>query len=252
MIRGCGESFTAGTKVLLASSAAIPISQLKPGDKVLGTNVKTGKTQSETVTAVLVKHDTDLYDLRVKAGSRIAVIDTTSKHLFWIPAIRGQSGRWVKAGVLRYGTHLRTPGKGTVTVLSGWTPKVTVGWMWDLTVQSDHDFYVDVVNAPVLVHNCSSSQGVYSFEDQWNPGKTYVGESMNLKARLGYWVREGRLSSVEDADCIHVCGTQDDVFAAEAQRIAQLRQQGVPLSNQIASPGRTILNARQYVQLPLW
>ena len=54
-----GESFTAGTRVLLATGAAIPISQLKPGDKVLATNTKTGKTQAEPVTAVLVHHDTD-------------------------------------------------------------------------------------------------------------------------------------------------------------------------------------------------
>jgi hypothetical protein len=49
---GCGESFTASTKVLLASGAAIPISQLQDGEKVLATNVKTGKTQAETVAAV--------------------------------------------------------------------------------------------------------------------------------------------------------------------------------------------------------
>lgn len=70
--RACGEqSFTAGTKVLLASGAAIPISQLKPDDEVLATNVKTGKTSAEPVRAMLVHHDTDRYkmwDLSVPAG----------------------------------------------------------------------------------------------------------------------------------------------------------------------------------------
>jgi hypothetical protein len=66
----CGESFTASTKVLLGPGAAVPISALKPGDKVLATNVKTGKTQPETVAAVLVHHDTDLYNLKVKSGHR--------------------------------------------------------------------------------------------------------------------------------------------------------------------------------------
>ena len=64
-----GESFTAGTKVLLASGAAVAISHLKPGEKVLATNTKTGKTSAETVTAVLVHHDTDLYDLTVRTGT---------------------------------------------------------------------------------------------------------------------------------------------------------------------------------------
>jgi hypothetical protein len=52
-----GMSFTASAKVLLASGAAIPISQLKTGMRVLATNTKTGKTQAETVTAVLVHQD---------------------------------------------------------------------------------------------------------------------------------------------------------------------------------------------------
>jgi hypothetical protein len=38
-----GESFTASTKVLLASGIAVPISSLKPGEKVLPTSTATGK-----------------------------------------------------------------------------------------------------------------------------------------------------------------------------------------------------------------
>ncbi len=154
-----GESFTAGTKVLLASGAAVPISQLKAGDKVLATNTKTGKTQAETVTTVLVHHDSNLYDLQVRASGRTAVIDTTRNHLFWAPGTGGHPGRWIKASALRYGTHLRTPSGGPATVLGGWAPEVTTGWMWDLTVpgNNDHDFYVDTDAAAVLVHNCGVS-----------------------------------------------------------------------------------------------
>jgi hypothetical protein len=57
---GCDDSFAPATKVLLASGAAIPIRQLRPGDKVLATNVKTGKTSRETVKAVILEHDNDL------------------------------------------------------------------------------------------------------------------------------------------------------------------------------------------------
>jgi hypothetical protein len=78
-------SFSAATKVLLASGAAIPISKLTPGDEVLATNVRTGKTSPEPVTAVLLHHDTDRYDLTVKTAHGTAVIDTTSSHLFWNP-----------------------------------------------------------------------------------------------------------------------------------------------------------------------
>jgi hypothetical protein len=61
------------------------------------------------VTAVLVHHDTDLYDLKARTGKRTAVIDTTSNHLFWVPGTGGNGGHWVKAGSLKYGTYLRTP-----------------------------------------------------------------------------------------------------------------------------------------------
>ena len=44
-----GNSFTASTRVLLASGAAIPISQLKVGDRVLATSTSTSKTQAELV-----------------------------------------------------------------------------------------------------------------------------------------------------------------------------------------------------------
>ena len=82
----CGNSFAAATPVLLASGKAVPISQLKAGDKVLADDTRTGRDQPEAVTAVMVRHDTDLYDLTVKTGHGTAVIHTTSNHLFWNPS----------------------------------------------------------------------------------------------------------------------------------------------------------------------
>ena len=81
----CGNSFAAATPVLLASGKAVPISALKAGDKVLADDTKTGKDQAEAVTAVMVHHDTDLYDLTVKTSHGTEVIHTTSNHLFWDP-----------------------------------------------------------------------------------------------------------------------------------------------------------------------
>jgi Pretoxin HINT domain len=154
-----GMSFTVGTRVLLASGSVVPISQLKVGDKVLATNTRTGKTQAETVAAVLIHRDTDLYDLKLRAETKTAVIDTTTSHLFWVLGTGGHDGRWVKAGALRYGTHLRTPSGGYATVLGGWTPRQHSGWMWDLAIPGDHDFYIDTATAAVLVHNCSINEG---------------------------------------------------------------------------------------------
>lgn len=136
--------------MLLASGVAVPIASLRPGEKVRATNTMTGKTSAEMVTAVLVHHDTDRYDLRVKTAHGAVVIQTTSTHLFWSPAI----GKWLKAGALRHGVHLQTPGAAAATVLGGYVPRTSSGWMWDLTVAGDHDFYVQVDSNAVLAHNC--------------------------------------------------------------------------------------------------
>lgn len=165
-ICGGGDSFTAGTKVLLASGKAVPIATLKPGDKVLATNTKTGKTQAETVTAVLVRHDTDLYDLHIKTAHGTAVIHTTSNHLFWDPSL----SKWVRAAALKNGEHLQAPDGTTATADGGTVPANHQGWMWDLTIpgDGDHDFYV-VADTPagfalvpayaLLVHNDDSPVG---------------------------------------------------------------------------------------------
>ena len=135
-----GESFTPGTPVLLADRKSIPISDLKPGDQVLATNTKTGKTSPETVAAVLVHHDTDLYNLTIRSNGRTEVIHTTSNHLFWDP----YPHYWVSANKLSKGEHLETPDGTIATADGGTTPRVHEGWKWDLTVpgNNDHDFYV--------------------------------------------------------------------------------------------------------------
>jgi Pretoxin HINT domain len=109
---------------------------MKLRDKVWATNTKTGKTQAEPVTTVLVHHDTDRYNLRVKTAHGSAVIQTTSSHLFWDQTTK----RWTKAAALGHGSSLRTPVGATATVVSGSAARNRAGWMWDLTVQGDHDY----------------------------------------------------------------------------------------------------------------
>lgn len=126
------------------------ISKLRTGEKVLATNTRTGKTTAQTIAVVLVRHDTDRYDLRVRTARGTAVIDTTRSHLFF-----DQTGkRWVKAAALKYGTRLRTSNGAAATVVGGRDPKAGTGWMWDLTIPGDHDFYIKAASAAVLVHNC--------------------------------------------------------------------------------------------------
>jgi RHS repeat-associated protein len=175
-----GSSFTAATLVLLATGKAVPISALKPGDKVLAADTATGKDQPETVTAVLVHHDTDLYNLTINTTHGTRVIHTTSNHLFWDPAAR----KWVKAAALRKGEPLRTPSDTAIAYADGGSvPADHDGWMWDLTVpgNNDHDFYVQDSGTGVLVHNCgegvsgtvSALKGV--FKDAFDPRQLGIG-----------------------------------------------------------------------------
>lgn len=79
--------------------------------------------------------------------------------------------QWVEAAALHPGDHLRTPASSAATVIGGLAPAETTGWMWDLTIPGDHDFYVNAVTqsptvdavhnhhtelgtTSVLVHNC--------------------------------------------------------------------------------------------------
>ena len=189
-----GMSFTSDTKVLLASGLAVPIASLKPGDKVLATNTRTGKTQAEPVTAVLVHHDTNRYNLTIKpAPHRTAVIHTTTTHLFWNQPTR----HWVKAGALRHGSYLRTPGGAAVTVLGGYTPVKQSGWMWDLTVTTDHDFYVEANGGAVLAHNCplyEPSGGVYTLRDPETGAVVRTGRARILAERAVTHARTPELS----------------------------------------------------------
>jgi RHS repeat-associated protein len=166
---GCGNSFTPGTGILLGNGKTAPIATLKPGDTLLATNTKTGKTGPETVAAVEVNHDTDLYDLKVKTSHGVQVIHTTSNHLFWDPYL---DHGWTPANHLKPGERLKTADGTLAIVVGGSAPKVHDGWMWDLTVpgNNDHDFYVLTAvvgsvrtgnitsdGAPVLVHNCGTN-----------------------------------------------------------------------------------------------
>ena len=60
-----------------------------------------------------------------------------------------------------------------MTADGGTTPKQHDGWMWEVTVQDDHDFYVEPaavlppssVGPAALVHNCTPEAKV------WEPGR---------------------------------------------------------------------------------
>jgi RHS repeat-associated protein len=147
------HSFSAATTVLMADGSTKPISTLKVGDKVRTVDTKTGRARVQTVTAVLVHLDHDLYDLTVRDGGKVEVVHSTASHPIWDQDRR----QWVNADHLATGTALRTPDGSAASVARGAPAPVADGYMWDLTVDTDHDFFVRAAGSAILVHNCDDA-----------------------------------------------------------------------------------------------
>jgi len=103
---------------------------------------------------VWVDRDDDLMDVTVVSDGKPSVVHTTQHHPLWDVTRHA----WVEADQLTPGDLLRSVDGATVTYTSETVVPGTAD-MWDLTITSDHDFYIHTGNAgTVLVHNCPSSQ----------------------------------------------------------------------------------------------
>jgi hypothetical protein len=88
------------------------------------------------------------------------MVIATDGHPFWVA---GDLKKWVKAADLKPGMWLRT-GAGTfvqITAIKAWTEHEQVH---NLTVDTDHTYYVEAGTTPVLVHNsnCGDASSYFS------------------------------------------------------------------------------------------
>jgi hypothetical protein len=122
---------------------------------VRATDPATDKTTSRVVTKTHRHADTELTDLVVKdAAGTTAVIHTTIHHRFWSTT----RGAWIDASELREGEHLRSD-DGEVLTVAGVRSFTGEAWMYDLTVDEVHSYYVVAGDDGVLVHNCGGEIG---------------------------------------------------------------------------------------------
>ncbi|MGE7390921.1 ricin-type beta-trefoil lectin domain protein [Streptomyces sp. NPDC004126] len=149
-----GNSFAAGTLVVMADGSSKPIDDLKPGDKVLATDPKTGETAAKDVTATILGEGAkNLVEVTVDTdgdtGTATDLITATDKHPFWAVDL----AKWVDATDLQPGQWLRTSAGTRVQVqaVKRWTAQATVH---NLTVADLHTYYVLAGVTPILVHNC--------------------------------------------------------------------------------------------------
>jgi hypothetical protein len=102
----------------------------------------------------------------VRSGHHTAVVHTTASHPVWDVYL----DRWTPANKLMKGERLKTPEGRVAVVDGGSTPADHDGWMWDLTIQDDHDFYVETAATAVLVHNCGGGpKSPKNFQTPTNP-----------------------------------------------------------------------------------
>ncbi|MFG2045656.1 polymorphic toxin-type HINT domain-containing protein [Dactylosporangium sp. NPDC048998] len=149
-VRACGNSFSPDTEVLLADGSTKAIADVEEGDLVLASDPETNATASHVVTTLHVNLDIDLTVLTVldESTGQISVLRTTEGHPFWSSTRRS----WIFAGQLEPGEQLRSTGgqDGRVLFRENY---VGSQWMYNLTVDALHTYYVMAGATPVLVHN---------------------------------------------------------------------------------------------------
>ncbi|MEV0721057.1 polymorphic toxin-type HINT domain-containing protein, partial [Asanoa sp. NPDC050611] len=197
-----GNSFVAGTAVLLADGSSKPIEAVQPGDTVLATDPVSGRSEARSVThTIRTDSDKEYVDVTVStSGGGRDTITATDHHPFWSATQR----RWVDAADLRPGELLRTSAGtyvqvGAVRAYHG--KQVT----YNLSVDDLQTYYVLAGDTPVLVHNRSTrvtkigcdptsilddSRGIYILH--LKNDKIYVGitDKQTFKTRVPkHWTR---------------------------------------------------------------
>jgi RHS repeat-associated protein len=161
------NSFTAGTRVLLADGSSKPIEEVQPGDTVLASDPESGKSGergsrpgARQVTHTIRTDDDKEYvaltvaaraeDRREDRSAGKDTITATAHHPFW----SATRGRWVDAGDLRPGELLRTSA-GTFVQVGAVHRYQGQQRTYNLTVDGLHTYYVLAGDTPVLVHNAT-------------------------------------------------------------------------------------------------
>ncbi|GAB2811316.1 polymorphic toxin-type HINT domain-containing protein [Lentzea nigeriaca] len=148
------NSFVAGTPVLMADGSRKAIEEVRTGDQVTATDPESGKTTAREVTATIVgKGAKRLVDITVDtdgmAGTATSTLVATDGHPFWVE----NRGQFVEAQDIQRGDRVRTSSGELLGVTGLGIRAVADQQVYNLTVDTDHTYYVVAGDKPVLVHN---------------------------------------------------------------------------------------------------
>lgn len=132
---------------------AVPIEAVKPGDRVLARDPRSGRT---VVAKVAARTRREVRILRVLELSSLedgtlVIVRTTDDHRFWVPRLR----TWVPAGRLRKGDLVGTGELPAYRVLSTRTEQLEEPVpVFNLVVPEVHSYFLVAGGKPtILVHN---------------------------------------------------------------------------------------------------
>ncbi|OKI25143.1 polymorphic toxin-type HINT domain-containing protein [Streptomyces sp. CB03911] len=147
-----GDSFPAGTRVLMGDGATRPIEDLRVGDDVQATDPETGIAGPRPIEATIyTPDDRGFTQITVTdAKGEVDSVTATDHHPFWSE----NRHKWTDASLLTEGDALRAP-SGEAVRISDVQHQQIVQPAFNLTVQGLHTYYVMAGAVPVLVHNCS-------------------------------------------------------------------------------------------------
>ncbi|MFB9890471.1 polymorphic toxin-type HINT domain-containing protein [Planobispora takensis] len=173
-----GNSFAAGTKVLMADGSTKPIEDVVVGDYVLAADPETGQTAAKRVTRLIVGNGAKgLVKVSVGGSDTDAVI-ATDNHPFWVPSLNS----WLTAGELQSGMWLKTSA-GTYVQITAVEKRTATQRVYNLSIADLHTYHVVAGDQAILVHNDG-------------PGRDALGDSnfpdpeeveKNRKAWGEYW-----------------------------------------------------------------
>ncbi|MEU3767745.1 RHS repeat-associated core domain-containing protein [Amycolatopsis keratiniphila] len=144
------NSFDPNTLVVMGDGSRKPIKDVRVGDKVLAKDPTTGRSAVRVVTDTRsYASKRTLVEVGVASEAGRGSVVATDEHPFWVESEK----RWSHAVDLRAGHRLETGDHrdATVTGTRSWSE---VRRVYNLTVDSDHTYYVVAGQTPVLTHNC--------------------------------------------------------------------------------------------------
>ncbi|WP_406511107.1 polymorphic toxin-type HINT domain-containing protein [Streptomyces sp. NBC_00161] len=152
------NSFPAGTLVLMGDGSARAIEHIRSGDQVQAADPISGRVGARRVVGTIyTPDDRDFTGITISGAGSQKELVATDRHPFW----NAKTRKWVDAGQLATGDSLQGVNGSTAKIaqVRRWS---RIQAAYNLTVDELHTYFVLAGNAPVLVHNSSTSCPILS------------------------------------------------------------------------------------------